>query len=319
MNEQCIELAKLHSIAIDYAKNNNRVDLDDSYSHLKKIKFPSYLGYPPVMSQHYKDSLKGKLSDALIPPKILKLECGFRWYSNNFEYHNQGNQSQEKKLRRRPRRFGGPYCKDCGDCFKSKRQLDQHRKTAEHLIRRQQNLVKKFGIEEDKQECIPNRNEAQNMSGVRRGNQGPRSDLRKRQVDDNSRANDAAREARPDPAELQKQMIDRTMFKDDEEWIAEYQFQYLIHVESDGPTWKCVEDLSVLLELNGLWRQKELGYSTQATYEDTRNQYTYNLDGRTRKGASGIIRPLRWGTVEVLTSSNTAHAIKDVESETLKT
>jgi len=321
INKECIELAKLHSIAIDYAKNNNKVDLDESHSHLKKIKFPSYLGYPSAMSQHYKDSLKGKLSDALTPPKILRLECGYRWFSNNFEFVNGGNQRMEKKLRRRPRRFGGPYCKDCGDCFKSMRDLEQHRKTAEHLIRRQENLVKKFGIKEDnhnknREAGKVNRNEV--MLSIDPRHREPRAKLHVRPVVDNPHVREAAREARCDPAKSQKQRDDLTMFKEDEEWIAENQFQYLIHVEPAGPMWKCVDDLHVLLELNGLWRQWELGYSKQSVFEDKRSKYTYDIDKRTRKGASGTVRPLRWGRIEVLNASNTAHLVKDIEVDTLK-
>ena len=60
LNKQCLELAKLHSVAIDYAKNNNKVEIDDK-PHLKRIKFPHYLGYPQTMSQKYPQSLKGKL------------------------------------------------------------------------------------------------------------------------------------------------------------------------------------------------------------------------------------------------------------------
>eukprot|EP00495_Collosphaeridae_sp_1-RS-2012_P001421 TRINITY_DN1393_c0_g1_i2.p1 TRINITY_DN1393_c0_g1~~TRINITY_DN1393_c0_g1_i2.p1 ORF type:complete len:163 (-),score=6.85 TRINITY_DN1393_c0_g1_i2:117-605(-) len=82
LNEECLELARLYRAQLEYSGNSVRIDLD-SKPHLKRVKLPHYLRYPQTMSQKYTSSLKGKLWDSCLVPRVLRIEDSL-WYKRNF-------------------------------------------------------------------------------------------------------------------------------------------------------------------------------------------------------------------------------------------
>jgi len=331
LNKQCLELAKLHSVAIDYAKNNNKVEIDDK-PHLKRIKFPHYLGYPQTMSQKYPLSLKGKLWDSCFIPQVLKDD--YMWYKRNFG--SMEKQLPRRELKKRPIRQQ-PYCSDCGNrTFRNKRLLEEHYKTPEHTIRKQQNL-EKLGLRGSMAHPhipashqhlvnvrIP-RKIPQQVSNMGRSSIPPYIAKKER---DNSgyRGNPPVRnykrqevkwerhwnEERSWPPPVQQE---EACYDGGELWDADLSFQYIVHTEA-GSEWKPVEDLNTVLELNAIWREHLKGNADDLTWTCEKSSYVYDLRHKVRR--RGTTRPLRWGTLQVLENSKTAHLVNDLSAETLK-
>lgn len=358
LNDECLELARLHLMGLDYPRTTFRVELDDK-SLLKRIKFPHYLRYPQTMSQKYTNSLKGKLWDSCLIPQALKND-NFLWYKRNFG--SMDKQLPRKELRRKPRKTP-PYCKDCGNrTFRNKLLLEEHYKTTEHMIRRQEKLQDSLGLEgsvmaqQFSKSQVPSGHQSQKMpphqnhprrvsqSGSMGGpgmGRNPRVSIPSRpQVRHNApslqRGNNrgttppavvrdgkrrSSERGSPDMNwdqhwdEKQTWQEHESRYEEEELWDATLSFQFLVNTET-GPMWNAVEDLTTVLELNAIWREHLKGNTDDLTWKCEKNGYLYDLRKKTRSRRN--LRPLRWGTLDVLEKSHTAHLVTDLKPITLK-
>jgi len=317
VNEQCLELARLCSLATDFATDNQILNLHLEHNALTKIKFPDYLGYPSSLSTVYKDSIKTKLSGEIQIPDILKKKRSGvykngiwiernglgnpkkvrRWYSLNFgerkEYKKDLNVQKGK-------RYCGLYCEPCEQVMKNIKLYHAHLQSKYHKHKVRTKTLERYGIKSEQiAEKEPEKLPALKPSKPER-QQPQRKEIIQRQevpLPKSERAQRQERAVQPEPIP-----VDCSSESDvSEDWTATLGFQYLENRE-----WVYCDDDFLNAKLNNIWhiflnRKKRL---KTCRWENK----VFDLEKKRRYGRSRP-RPLRWGTVEILDRSPTAHYV----------
>jgi len=300
LNEQCLKLAKLHSIAIDFAKNGRKVDLNKDHTSLTQIKFPSYMPYPPDMSAHYKDSLKGKLYDSINIPEILK-KNNYVWWRKNFciNRHN-------KYLRNRACYFWF-FCDLCEISFNNHPDDSCYQRHIKENRHRQREILKARGMYElqkhDMRRNFPVNPSSKNFVSLPQHKPNPHERPQGRKQPDrgppigkNLQIRSINRAIKPEPEQTDQ-------LKTEE--LATLSFQYL-----EDTSWVYCSKMELVLRLNGAW----LNLKDKVEKEDVvliYKKWVYNLSKKRRFGAHKP-KPIRWGESDVLEASPTAEYVEDL-------
>merc|ERR1719233_2608622 len=342
LNEECLELARLYLAQLEDSKRSVRVDLD-SKPHLKRIKYPHYLRYPQTMSQKYTSSLKGKLWDSCFVPRVLRDEDSL-WYKRNFGSIDK--KLPRKALRRKPRKTP-PYCKDCGNrTFLNKALLEEHYKTTEHMIRRQEKLQDSLGLKGNivtAQVSASHSATGQNSQNRSLQHEQPKEVPQSASIEESGESSNppsirpkasslqssnnrgttppaVAREGKRRCSDLESQEINH--WNDNGTWLEdglsnqqkELCFQFLVNSET-GPKWNSVEDLTTVLALNTIFIEYQKGNTDELVWRCEKFGYVYDLRRKTMSRRN--LTALRWGTQEVLDRSNTARFVTNLAAATL--
>jgi len=301
LNSQCLKLARLHSIAIDFAKNGSKVDLDKDHKSLTQVKFPDYMGYPNNMSTEYKDSYKAKLSAAVDIPEELKRNRA--WSDMNF-----GRSRGHRRSRNRRAQYFRIFCEICEWDYKNLDLFNDHLDERKHRERLEikQSSRDIYALQKRDSEAKLRRKIYQDYTYPKTRREKCHSE----NCNLNRHNTEKGVKSSADVSRLKGGEKGSSSNKENDIWCADLSFQYF-----DEQKWQYCEDYDLLAYLNRAWQDYINNRCSVDGLVVEHEEYLYNLKDKRRYGKNGCV-PLRWGYSEVLENTFSAEYLEMVTRTT---